>query len=44
VVQLLVESGLLALGGGVAGPFVAQWTLDLVSSLLPALAVTSLNW
>jgi putative ABC transport system permease protein len=44
VVQLLVESGLLALGGGVAGLFVAQWTLDLISSLLPALAVTSFNW
>jgi predicted permease len=44
VVQLLVESGLLALGGGVAGLFVAQWTLDLIGSLLPALAVTSFNW
>ena len=36
--QLLLESMLLALLGGAAGLLVAQWTLDLVVSLLPAFA------
>jgi predicted permease len=35
VVQLLTESCLLALFGGVAGLVVARWTLDLIVSLLP---------
>ena len=34
--QLLTESCLLALFGGVAGLVVAQWTLDLMAALLPA--------
>jgi predicted permease len=33
--QLLTESCLLALFGGVAGLVVARWTLDLMSSLVP---------
>src|SRR5207249_9907993 len=33
--QLLVESCLLAVFGGVGGLFVARWTLDLIASLLP---------
>jgi predicted permease len=36
--QLLTESLLLAALGGAAGVFVAQWTLDLIASLLPAFA------
>ena len=35
VAQLLTESCLLALLGGVAGLFVARWTLNLVVSLVP---------
>lgn len=34
--QLLGESILLALFGGVGGLFVARWTLDLIAALLPA--------
>jgi predicted permease len=37
--QLLTESCLLALFGGVAGLLVARWTLDLMSSLVPQQAV-----
>ncbi|PYR54676.1 MAG: hypothetical protein DMF91_26210 [Acidobacteria bacterium] len=33
--QLLVESCVLAVFGGVGGLFVARWTLDLIASLLP---------
>jgi predicted permease len=33
--QLLVESCLLAVFGGIGGLFVARWTLDLIASLLP---------
>lgn len=36
IVQLLTESCLLALFGGLAGLVVAQWTLKLMTSLLPA--------
>jgi predicted permease len=42
VAQLLTESCLLALFGGVAGIVVAHWTLNLILSLLPADAVTAL--
>jgi predicted permease len=34
--QLLTESVLLAAFGGLAGVLVARWTLDLITSLLPA--------
>jgi len=34
--QLLVESCLLALFGGVAGVVVSRWTLDLMASMMPA--------
>ena len=37
--QLLAESCLLAVFGGVAGLLVSRWTLQLVASLLPAEAV-----
>lgn len=35
IVQLLTESGLLALSGGIAGLVVGQWTLNLIASLIP---------
>jgi putative ABC transport system permease protein len=44
VSQLLVESCLLALLGGIAGVLVAQWTLNLILSLLPANAVGAFEW
>jgi len=34
--QLLVESCLLALFGGIAGVVVSRWTLDLMASMMPA--------
>jgi predicted permease len=40
--QLLIESCLLALFGGAAGILVAQWTLKLMASLLPAQAIATL--
>ena len=42
--QLLLESLLLALLGGAAGLLVAQWTLDLIASLLPAMATRGFDW
>jgi len=42
--QLLTESLILALIGGVAGLLVAQWTLDLIASLLPADAASGFDW
>jgi predicted permease len=42
VMQLLGESCLLALLGGVAGILVARWTLDLIVSLLPDDAAATL--
>jgi predicted permease len=42
--QLLTESCLLALLGGIAGLFVAQWTLDLIASMLPAFALKGFDW
>jgi predicted permease len=36
VTQLLTESGLLAIFGGLAGLVVARWTLDAIFSILPA--------
>jgi predicted permease len=41
--QLLTESVLLALLGGVASLLVARWTLALIGSILPAQAVTTLQ-
>jgi predicted permease len=42
VTQLLTESCLLALFGGIAGLLVARWTLDLMASMLPA--TQTLQW
>src|SRR5947209_19259015 len=36
--QLLTESMLLAAAGGAAGLLVAQWTLNLIASMLPTFA------
>jgi predicted permease len=44
VAQLLTESCLLAISGGLAGVFVAQWTLDLIASMLPAFALEGFSW
>jgi len=41
--QLLGESCLLALMGGVLGVFVAQWTLNVIAALLPAEAVDTIK-
>jgi predicted permease len=41
--QLLTEACLLAALGGLAGLVVAQWTLNLIGSLLPAEAVRTLD-
>ncbi|GMV06788.1 MAG: hypothetical protein AMXMBFR53_30630 [Gemmatimonadota bacterium] len=41
--QLLTESVLLALLGGVASLFVARWTLALIGSLLPPDAISTLK-
>ncbi len=41
--QLLTEACLLAALGGIAGLIVAQWTLNLIGSLLPAESVQTLN-
>src|SRR3954447_9837584 len=40
--QLLTESLLLALFGGIAGMFVAHWTLALIMSLMPAEAAQAM--
>jgi predicted permease len=42
--QLMTESLLLAACGGVAAVFVAQWTLDLIASLLRAFAAAGIDW
>jgi predicted permease len=41
--QLLLESCLLALLGGVASLFIAHWTLSLIGSLLPPEAASSMQ-
>ncbi len=41
--QLLTEACLLAGLGGIAGLIVAQWTLDLIGSMLPAESVQTLD-
>ena len=42
VTQLLVESCVLAILGGAAGMLVARWTIDLIASILPDEAATTL--
>src|SRR5207249_8048926 len=42
--QLLTESCVLALCGGAAGVLVAQGTLNLIASLLPAFATAGVDW
>ncbi len=44
VAQLLTESMVLAVLGGIAGLVVARWTLDLIASLLPAEAAQTLQF
>lgn len=44
VMQLLTESCLLALLGGIGGLLVARWTLSLVQMLLPAEAASDLDF
>ncbi|HKV75638.1 MAG TPA: ABC transporter permease [Gemmatimonadales bacterium] len=44
MVQLLTESVLLALMGGVASLFVAKWTLSGIASLMPADGILSVNF
>ena len=44
LVQLLTESILLALVGGIASLLVAQWTLALIGSLLPADATETMTF
>jgi predicted permease len=43
VAQLLTESCLLATFGGLAGLLVARWTLDLVISLMPSQAASTIH-
>ncbi|PYS55433.1 MAG: hypothetical protein DMG13_03995 [Acidobacteria bacterium] len=42
IAQLLVESTLLAILGGIAGILVARWTVGLMISILPAEMVSAL--
>jgi len=42
--QLLTESMLLAAAGGAVGLLVAQWTLDLIASMLPTFATAGFEW
>ena len=42
ITQLLTESLVLAMLGGIAGVLVARWTLDLIFAMLPAEAATTL--
>lgn len=44
VAQLLTESVLLALAGGIASLFVAQWTLSLIMSIMPPEAAESMTF
>lgn len=44
VTQLLTESVLLALVGGVASLFVAQWTLSLIMSIMPPEAAETMTF
>jgi predicted permease len=43
IVQLLMESCLLAVLGGAAGLLVAQWTLDAIGSMLPPEAISAMT-
>jgi predicted permease len=43
ILQLLGESVLLAIFGGVAGLLVARWTLDVIYAMLPAEAATTIQ-
>ena len=44
VAQLLTESVMLALVGGLASLFVAQWTLSVISALLPPQAAETMHF
>ena len=44
VTQLLTESVMLALVGGIASLLVAQWTLSVISSLLPPAAADTMHF
>jgi predicted permease len=44
VAQLLTESMVLALAGGLAGLVVARWTLGAMQAILPGAADTQLSW
>src|SRR5207247_10820543 len=44
ITQLLTESCLLAILGGIAGLVVARWTIDLIVSLLPSDANLTLHF
>ncbi len=44
ITQLLTESCVLAIFGGIAGLVVARWTVDLIASLLPANAMMILKF
>lgn len=44
IVQLLTESCLLAVFGGIAGLVVARWTVDLIATLLPSDASMTLTF
>jgi predicted permease len=44
VVQLLAESMLLAIAGGLAGLLVARWTLSAMQAILPGDADSQLSW
>jgi predicted permease len=44
IVQLMIESCVLAIAGGAAGLFVARWMLDIVRTTLPSEAGTHLQF
>ena len=44
IVQLMIESSILAIAGGATGLFVAQWMLDIVRATLPSAAAAHLQF